>query len=106
MSPLVVTPQERFDEIPADYQQFAQSRILNRAFSSLDEILAQTDHNGHPAWHYFFIGEKTIKPQNLPAVVNEVDLVARFTRRGAYEASHIKALTVRYVDDAAAMGNK
>lgn len=91
--PIVVEPTEDFKNIPLGRQESVKKYILDRKFSSLDDIFSQQDEHGDYVMSDFCLAEKKIIPQNLPEIITEVDIVARWpdNQGGHYEYVALKA---------------
>ena len=72
---IVIEPTKEFEELHDPWKKAARKYMFGREFNSLEEVFNQQDERGIFVLSNFYVGEKRIKPKNLPYTITEVDII-------------------------------
>lgn len=75
--PIIFEPDRGMKTVYPFYQKLARDYFIGKKFDSLDDAFKQKD-NGSPISSYFEIERVSVKPENLPLIIQEAEIKAIF----------------------------
>ena len=97
--PIVFEPSREFGRLPEYHQQVVEERLLGEEFDSLEAALNSEYKEGCSFSELEFRrGSVTVRPEELPTIVNELPILWHQTDDSHVTYSGVYALTAKVVD--------
>jgi len=96
---ILIEPTKEFNRIPIKLQEIVEKFFFGREFTSLEDVFNQCDWRGEPIIQIqlFYPAKIEIIPKDLPIVIDEVDIYARWCDAHNPFPYEVKALKAKFM---------